>query len=101
MQEEKNIQGKQGEFEDIDKDFQGGSSITDPEEKAARRMDDWRSHKHEKNRDPNAEYRETELHGVVGKEIEQLIERDKPRVFKNQNLDYGNDVFKENTYNFE
>lgn len=86
---------------ELDQDVPYGSTICDAEEKAARKYDDWRGHRHEKQRDPNTEYRETELHGVVGKEIEQVIERDKPKVFKNQNLDYGNDIFKENTADME
>ena len=42
-----------------------------------RKFDDWHTHKHEKNRDLNAEYRETELHGVVGKEIHDLLKNEK------------------------
>jgi hypothetical protein len=92
--QEKNLNTNQ---QDLDKEVNPGSNISDPEEKEARKNDDWRSHRHEKNRDPNAEFRSAELHGVVGKEIEQVIEHDKPKVFKNQNLDYGNDIVKENT----
>ncbi len=80
---------------DIDKNLEGGSNITDPEEKAARKLDDWRAHKHEKHRNADEPFREGELHGVVGKEIEELIEQEKPRAFKNQNIDYGMDIMKE------
>lgn len=71
-----------------------GSQITDLEEKELRKNDDWRSHRHEKHRNLNDEYREGELHGAVGKEIIEVIEKDKPRQFKNQNIDYGLDINK-------
>jgi hypothetical protein len=78
-----------------DENIPAGSQITDPEEKAQRKYDDWRSHRHEKHRDLNDEFRSSELHGVVGKEIIELIEKDKPRQFKHQNIDYGLDINKE------
>jgi hypothetical protein len=55
---------------------QYGSSITDPEEKELRKMDDWHSHTHEKHRDLKDPYRASELHGVVGKEIKEEITRE-------------------------
>ena len=59
----------------IDENIQG-STLT-PEEKVLRKSDDWKSHTHEHNRDIKAEYRETELHGVVGKEIHDLLKHEK------------------------
>ena len=53
-----------------------GSNLSD-EEKEFRKYDDYKAHKHEKQRDLNAEFREAELHGVVGKEIHDLLEKDK------------------------
>ncbi len=53
-----------------------GSTITDPEEKELRKFDDWKAHSHEKHRDLKDPYRETELHGVVGKEIHDELTRE-------------------------
>jgi hypothetical protein len=78
-----------------DENLPGGSQITDPEEKEQRKNDDWRSHRHEKHRDLKDEFRQGELHGAVGKEIIELVEKEKPRQFKNQNIDYGLDINKE------
>jgi hypothetical protein len=78
-----------------DDNIKPGSQITDPEEKELRKYDDWRSHRHEKHRDLNEEFRTGELHGVVGKEIIGVVEKDKPRQFKNQNIDYGLDINKD------
>lgn len=95
------MQGQNKNFnqQDIDKDFKGGSNITDQEEKEARKHDDWRAHRHEKHRDLKEEFRAGELHGAVGKEIEEVIEKDKPRMFKHQNLDYGNDIYNDKPIN--
>jgi len=69
----------------------GGSSLQ-PEEKEQRRMDDWHAHTHEKERDPKTEYREGELHGVVGKEIYEAIERDKiNKILEKDNIDSDKD----------
>jgi hypothetical protein len=81
--------------DELNKDCKAGSQITDPDEKELRKHDDWRAHKHEKHRDVNDEYRESELHGAVGKEIIEVIEKDKPRQFRNQNIDYGLDINKD------
>lgn len=78
-----------------DENLPGGSQITDPEEKEQRKNDDWRSHRHEKHRDMKDEFRQGELHGNVGKEIIELVEKEKPRQFKNQSIDYGLDINKE------
>lgn len=64
---------------DIKKDIeteQYGSTITDPEEKELRKMDDWHAHTHEKHRDLKDPYRSSELHGVVGKEIKDEVVRE-------------------------
>jgi hypothetical protein len=53
-----------------------GSSLS-PEEKELRKLDDYKGHSHEKDRNPKAEYREGELHGVVGKEIHDILKKDK------------------------
>ena len=58
-----------------DKDIVG-STISDPEEKELRKLDDWKSHTHEKHRDLKDPYRETELHGVVGKEIHDELSKE-------------------------
>jgi hypothetical protein len=71
-QQNKDITGQNVESEE---NVQG--SILTGEEKELRRMDDWKSHTHEHNRDPKAEYREGELHGVVGKEIHDLLKTEK------------------------
>jgi hypothetical protein len=70
---------------DLDKDI-SGSTITDPEEKQNRKYDDWKAHTHEKHREPTEEYRASELHGVVGKEIEVALqnEKDMQKDSKNQ-----------------
>jgi hypothetical protein len=57
-----------------------GSTITDPEEKELRKLDDWHSHKHSKHHNDQKDagcFREGELHGVVGKEIHDEVEREK------------------------
>ena len=78
--------GQQMPEEDISAGF--GSTINDPEEKEARRYDDWHAHKHEKHRDlKDPDYREAELHGVVGKEIHDLLEKDKHHLTKGAMLD--------------
>jgi hypothetical protein len=73
----KDRQNQQGLKDD---DKFAGSSITDPEEKELRKFDDWHSHKHEKHhadlKDAGC-FREGELHGVVGKEIYDEVEREK------------------------
>ncbi len=44
-------------------------SHLNPEEKELHKKDDWHAKKLSKHREPDAIYRETEPHGVVGKEI--------------------------------
>jgi hypothetical protein len=67
----KNINDKNIQSEE---NIQGSTLIGD--EKELRKMDDWRAHTHERDRNPRAEYREGELHGVVGKEIFDELKRE-------------------------
>jgi hypothetical protein len=66
---EKNIDDKEFERCDLEKD-----------EKEMMRYDDWHSKAHEKHREKDHLYRETELHGVVGKEIHDALELEKKRI---------------------
>jgi len=65
-----------------DKQLSGQSgSLLAGDDAELRKYDDWHAHKGEKNRDLKAEYRETELHGVVGKEIHDLLSKEKKEGF--------------------
>jgi len=76
-QQQSNLQGNQGMYGAQMGTTEGlGSSLTGSE-KDLRKYDDWHSHKYEHNRDPNAVYREGELHGAVGKEIYDVLKQDK------------------------
>lgn len=69
--------------QNIDDENIQGSTLT-PEERELRKYDDWKSHTHEHNRDPKAEFREGELHGVVGKEIHDLLKQEKEQQVHSQ-----------------
>lgn len=60
----------------LDKGEHLGSNLS-PEEKEFRKYDDYKSHSHEKDRNLDAQFREGELHGVVGKEIHDVLQKDK------------------------
>jgi hypothetical protein len=59
-------------------------SALEGEERDQRKYDDWRAHCHEKDRDIKHEFREGELHGVVGKEIHDALLLEKKNQQKEQ-----------------
>ena len=74
--QDQNLNKDQNKNLNKDLQEQAGSNL-DAEDKEQRKMDDYKAHTHEKQRNLNAEYRQGELHGVVGKEIHDLVEKDK------------------------
>ncbi len=85
-------------------DNQFGSTLTN-EEREQRIYDDYKAHSHEHNRDLKAEFREGELHGVVGKEIHDVLKNehqqrvDESQHNKNQRNDQQRNLDKDNRQN--
>jgi hypothetical protein len=63
---------------------EGLGSQLEGEEKELRKYDDWRAHCHEKDRNLTHEFREGELHGVVGKEIHDALISEKKNIKKDE-----------------
>lgn len=88
---EKNKDNQNDNDNKSDKNIPMEGSLLEGEERELRKYDDWHAHRAEKNRELNAEYRETELHGVVGKEIHDvLMQEQKQREHQDQNIDKDN-----------